>query len=412
MVNFTVETGTGITINSSVTNTSPAVVDLLFGHDILIWNSSYSNRNKGIHVYSQNNELISVLVISSYNFSWNIGGEYLVHPYQHFQTNQYRYIITVDTFWFWVLLVGNEDNTTITVVVTQSLNLPQDVQSSANDTVFIPAGSAYTLTLHKLQTFLFNLQLDDGDTWLGTNIISNKPLTVIYFSSSVWSDTEAEQVSPTVTWGKKFLLVPYFIDKIHSWYNPLDTCYDIIAAESQTTLSFACGSSTNTSYLYNAGDFITVFSNNSYCSITSDKPILVIQSLTELFIWWESVISSITPPVRQYSSSVTIVFPENAFYMNHSHYVNIAVTANDTVLLNGEILFVKWNAIFDENNNVIGYGAQIAMLTNDSTSYTITTLHNTPFSLMIYGLHEYYFYQYSYSAGTHLNQLVKSRYNY
>ena len=404
IVNFTVETGTGYMVRNSVTNSNPAF--LYLPSSVITTDSSYSNRNKGIHVYSEiAGEHISVVLM---HYSQYTIGEYSAYPHQSFPVNQYKYyVVSTGTLAIGalsqVLLVGNEDNTTVTTVSTQPLNLTQDVQSSVSVTIFVPAGSAYTFTLHKLQTFFFGSTID----LTGTSIVSNKPLTVVSGhecgnvpQSVPWCEHITEQIPPTITWGKQFLLTPYANLSAGPYYK-------IIAAESQTTVSFTCALSTNTTYLYNAGDFTTLYSNSSYCSLISDKPVLVNQLAPGASI--NSILGdpmiSVIPPIDQYSMSITFAVLGNIPY-TLLHFINIALTTKDTILLDEQPVSVKWNEIFNNKNNIIGYGTQIEM-SNNLTSYVIRTQSNTKFSLLVYGFGRYD--GYSYSAGVNLSQLVKSR---
>ena len=406
IVNFTVETGTGYMVSNSVANSNPAMVYL--PSSVITTDSSYSNRNKGIHVYSEiAGEHISVVLM---HYSQTSIGEYSAYPHENFPINQYKYYAVstgtlVSNILSQVLLVGNEDNTTVTIVATQPLNLPQDVQSSEGGTIFVSAGSAYTFILHKLQTFFFGSAID----LTGTSIVSDKPLTVVSGhecgnvpQSVPWCEHITEQIPPTITWGKRFLLTPY-ANLTAGLY------YKIIAAESQTTVSFTCGSSsyTNTTYLYNSGDFTTLYSNSSYCSLISDKPVLVNQLAPGASI--NSILGdpviSVIPPIDQYSTSITFAVLGNIPY-TLLHFINIALTTKDIILMDGQPVSVKWNEIFNNNNGIIGYGTQIEM-SNNLTSHAITTQSNTKFSLLVYGFG--YYSGYSYSAGVNLIQIVESK---
>ena len=404
IVNFAVETGTGYMVINTVTNSNPAF--LYLPSSVITTDSSYSNRNKGIHVYSQvAGEDISVVLM---HYSPYTIGEYPAYPYQIFPVNQYKYYVVstgtlVSNTLSQVLLVGNEDNTTVTIVATQPLNLPQDVQSSVSGTIFVPAGNAYTFTLHKLQTFFFGSAID----LTGTSIVSGKPLTVVSGhecgnvpQSVLYCEHITEHMPPTITWGKQFLLTPYANLTAGPYYK-------IIAAESQTTVSFTCGLSTNTTYLYNSGDFTTLYSNSSYCSLLSDKPVLVNQLAPGGTINKDlgDPVISIIPPIDQYSTSITFAVLGN-IPNTLLHFINIALTTKDTILLDGRPVFVKWNEILNHNNNIIGYGTQIQM-PNNLTSQVITTQSNTKFSLLVYGFGRHG--GYSYSTGVNINQLVKSR---
>ena len=66
-------------------------------------------------------------------------------------------------------------NTTITIVPTQMIEVPEDPQNPSNPTTIINAGNTYTITLHLMQTLLIGAV----DDLTGTQIVSNKPLTVI-----------------------------------------------------------------------------------------------------------------------------------------------------------------------------------------------------------------------------------------
>ena len=403
IVNFTVATGTGFMVSNSVTNSNPAF--LYLPSSVITTGSSYSNRNKGIHVYSQiAGEHISVVLMHYSRYSI---GEYSAYPHQNFPINQYKYyVVSTGTLasgaLSQVLLIGNEDNTTVTIVATQPLNLPQDVQSSGNSTVSLSAGSVYTFTLHKLQTFFFGSAID----LTGTSIVSNKPLTVVSGhecgnvpQTVLYCEHITEQIPPTITWGKQFLLTPYANLSAGPYYK-------IIAAESQTTVSFTCGLSTNTTYLYNAGDFTTLYSNSSYCSLISDKPVLVNQLVPggSINLDLGDPMISVIPPINHYSTSIAFAVLGNI--PNLLNFINIALTTKDTILLDGQPVSVKWNEIFNNNNSIIGYGTQIEM-PNNLNSHVITTQSNTKFSLLVYGFGRYG--GYSYSTGINLNQLVKGR---
>ena len=418
-VQFTVETGTGFVINSTVVNSNATIVDLPFAHAV-VKNSSYSNRNKGIHVYSRTDGgLISVLVITN-NHNIELSAEYLAYPYKVYQTNQYIYYINAPntTYDNYVILVGTEDNTAITIVATEQIrDAPQNVQSSVGGTYTHSAGVPYSFTLHKLQTLLLFIANTDVPYFSmfdisGTKIVSNKPLTVLnsYYSIACCCQVYMEQTPPTLTWGKKFLLVPYLAHVID-----LITYYKVLAAESQTTVQYTCGSSgTPTTYTLNSGGFATIYSDNSYCSIISDKPVSVAQLQISLnleyygkpyYSFWylnrgDEVGTKISS-IDQYSLETSFIALNNDPI--YSYYINIALTTIDTILLDGQPLSLNWTQIFDGNHNVIGYGTRYTALTSATTiSHTITTQSNTSFSLIVYGLPADSCNGYSYSAGINL----------
>ena len=400
-VNYTIADFTHIISAGIVTNVSPVNESIDISYVTL--NSSYSQRKKGIHVYTENGGLISVLVI---NYVYYSSGDYLAYSHQELLIHQYRYfvvsIVTAELL-SGVLLVGNKDKTTVTIIPTQSIVVPQDIQNSTSAEMTVTAGAPFTITLHKMQTFLFGSLTADIS---GTSIVSDKPLTVIsghecaYIPINVTACEQlTEQIPPTVTWGKRFLLTPY-AGRSRRYYK-------IIAADNKTTLTYRCSTdSAVTLYLLNPGDFTTFYSNTSYCSLVSDKPVLVTQlgpgNNFDFLGIGDPVISTI-PPIDQYFENVTFISP--ILPIIETHHLNLASTANDTVLMDGEPLSLTWNNIYDSDNNIIGYGAQIPI--TDLTSHTITTQSNTKFSALVYGFG--WSTGYSYSANVNQMQLVQSR---
>ena len=396
-VTYNVTYSSGIIATGTVTNTTLAKLNI--SADLVAVDSSYQNRNKGIHV-SANSE-ISVLLI---NYQHHTSGEYLAYPVQTSSLPQYQYYAvsigtsTLTVTLSEVLLVGTEDNTAVTVVPTQNITVPQNIQFSNSNKINVTAGTPFSFTLHKMQTFLFGAP---GNDITGTSIVSNKPLTVIsghecgFVPYNVgYCEHVTEQIPPTVNWGQQFLLTPYSGKPVQY--------YKIITAANHTTYNFTCGRyNTATYYLNRAGSFFThSTSGSSYCSISSDKPILVTQlgAGYQLGNTGDPVIS-IVPSIDQYSQEIVFVSP-NIDRDITSHYINIATTTNQsTILVDGIALALTWNAIYDHTNNVIGYGTQL-----NSTSLDIPHIitSDTKFSTLVYGFR--LVSGYSYSPGVNLAQ--------
>ena len=391
-VNYTVEMYNGTIATGTVTNTTLA--KLIISTNMVVLGSSYQNRNKGIHVSSSNE--ISVLLV---NYQSYTVGEYLAYPVQNLSIPQYQYYaVSTGTLAISeqslseVLLVGTEDNTTVIVVPTQNINLPQNIQLSNSNEITAAAGTSFSFTLHKMQTFLFGAPGNNDIT--GTSIVSNKPLTVIsgHECGNVPDNIAAcehitEQIPPTVNWGKQFLLTPYSGKPVQY--------YKIITASNHTTYNFTCGiDNTATYYLHTAGSSSThSTSSNNYCSISSDKQILVTQLVPghNLGNIGDPAIS-LVPSVNQYSQDVVFVSPNiNGIT---SHYINIATTNQSTILLDGVALPLTWNAIYDYTNNVIGYGTQ---LNSNSLDIPHILTSDNKFTTLIYGIGSDT--AYSYSAG-------------
>ena len=409
-VEYIVETNNGVQGSGNVTNNSPAVISLPVS--LVTKNRFYSSRFKGIYVYSARGGLLSVLAV---NDQENTIGDYLAYSHQNLGLSQYQYYaVSTGTLGAnhlsEVLLIGNEDNTTVTVVPTQTVTVPVDIQTNSGSRT-VAAGSSFTFTIHRMQTFLIGVPLLDIS---GTSIVSDKPLTVV--SGHECGNVPlicccqhiTEQIPPTVTWGTKFFLTPYFGHSVGPYFK-------VVASESQTTLILTCTLnniiSSNITYLELAGDVVTLelsLSSSSYCYIEADKPILVTQlgpsSGTNNDNYGDPVISMI-PPLEQHQQSITLVLP--SFSSITTLYVNIASTKKGPVLLDGQSISVTWNDIHDNNNNTVGYGAQI-QFSYSSTSVSYTISMQSTFSALVYGFGSND--GFSYSAGVNLKQLVHSMY--
>ena len=155
---------------------------------------------------------------------------YLAYPYINLELQQYDYfVVSADRSMSPVsimtdsqssfLLVGNENNTTITIAPTQIVEVTVDPQDPNSALLSVEPGDVHTITLHQMQTLFVGTAFGD---LTGTAIISNKPLTVIsghecgtisdellqqleqtqygwWWAAGRWCDHFVEQIPPTVT---------------------------------------------------------------------------------------------------------------------------------------------------------------------------------------------------------------------
>ena len=436
-VTFTVELGIGWNHDSTgwyytgkVSVDSPAIV--ILPDNVEPSNGNYSERFKGIHIYSNDdNTPISVVVMS---VGYELNAEYLAYPYINMGLQRYEYyMVSIDSWWgdqSLFLLVGNEDNTIITIVPTEMIEVPEDPQDPSNRTVIINAGNTYTIRLHLMQTLLIGA----ADDLTGTQIISNKPLTIIsghecgIISNQLWwwndfvskriywrwggyCDYVLEQIPPTVTWGKKFLLVPFPETSVqHST--------KIVASEGETTITQTCNNKyINSIFLNTSGDWKFIspyFDPVTYCTIESDKPILVSQLVSEghrrstyyNYSYLHEILMVI-PPIEQYINKVVYV-PLNTSltYWYDQHYIQIATTNTTDVLLDDKPYDWDWEPIHGNNGDIIGYGTIHKF--DDTLPHV---LHHTDItsglSVIGYGSMKYYYFYvaegYTYLTGMNLN---------
>lgn len=293
-----------------------------------------------------------------------------------------------------MLLVGCELNTSISITPSQSVELPQDAQSSTSSTVSISAGSSHNIILDQMQTLL--VRSDDDLT--GTRIVSNNPLTVIVGHSRTLPF--GEHIPPTSTLGKSYLLIPFGeksgVDGQH---------YKIVASENGTSFAYTCNTTYNTSFLPTAGNFEVFFTNSTtYCSLVSDKPVLVSQLVTDVISFGRgfSSIMSIVPSVDQYADRYSFS------PLNDTDYDVIQISISvlpefyqpNNIRYNGRPIAASWDKIYNSKGVIVGYGCHV----NISGGSVHTVRHDNSsgkLSVIVFGSSNTTYRQrhYSYLAG-------------
>ena len=390
-VNYTIEQKSGIITSGTVSISNPVIVSL--STSLVSLDSSYIYRNQGIHVHSDGQ--ISLIVV---NYQLGSMDMYPAYPRQVFPVFQYQYYaVSIGTYLSFtmseILLVGNIDNTTITITPTGNVVVPIDIHNADSPSEMVLTGATKIIKLDQFQTFLFGAT---GVDLSGTSIVSNQPLTVVSGHECgnipyvAFCDHVSEQIPPTVTWGKRFILTPYK-DRTAGQY------FKLIASQNALTIMHNCDSGVSTIHLALAGDLDIIYTNyTTYCYLESDKPLLVTQMMPSYaadFITGDPSISIIYP-IDRYKRDIS-------FFSNFSgitqHYINIIVTQQNTMLMDGSILSLSWNSISDLNDEVVGYAAQVTI--TSLGAHVITSTNNVTFTVLVYG----YWIPgsgYTYSAGT------------
>ena len=405
VVEVIVESQSEIIYQGTVSSSSPLSVQV--PADFQVANSGFSNREKGLHVYTTNDATVFVLVenyISSHNH-----GVHLAYPCLTFETEiGYEYILASVSgdLESQALLVGCENSTEISIAPSQSISLPEDFQLTNSTSVVLSAGSTASGLLHQMQTLFIS---SDHDL-TGTKIVSNKPLTVIagHECAIVSPNTGgcepfAIQIPPTLTWGTGFLLSP-FSTRISG------TAYELVTVE-ETSIVLTCGSiSTNVLYsvLITSNSFN--FSSNEYCSLLTSKPILVVQFATAgvLNEIRGPAITRISPTDQFVNKISFLTLSEDIFFI---HLIAVTVPAEyfneSKILLDGERFDCLWTAIYSRSFIISGYGCSknISTWKNNSRQHVLShSDEDGLISVVVYGFssHGGYAYlggQYITSAG-------------
>ena len=398
---YVVETSARMIQMGTVSSGTPVMVEIPSNLELQITESNFENRQKGIHVSTTGDESIFVIgenYVNPLNY-----GTFLAYPCITVEGDagyEYYIISTDDPTDFLrsqFLLVGCEDDTTITVTPSQSISLPQDPQMSTTTSVTVEANTmSEEFTLNQLQTLL----ISSVDDLTGTKIVSNKPLTVISGhecanipSSESGCEPLALHVPPLATWGTKFLLTPF------AGRTGVQN-FKAVSAEAASII-YTCGMTSR------GAQGVTKLEINTaeYCYVESSQPLLLVQLATggTTDMKGDPAVAMVSP-IDQYISEIaffslpTSIFPSN--------YISVTVSAEhynaENIMLDGAAIDCEWQEIRNNEEEIVGYGCSKAVTSgaNTRTQHTVThTGANGLLSVLVYGFSGLPGRGYAYLAG-------------
>ena len=333
---------------------NPHKVSIPANYEVL--DNTYSWRRKGLKVYSLHSEPISVIVWSFRTQSGFMS--YLALPCHKQPTTQYTYYVmstlgrSDQTSQF--MIIGCLDNSNVTIFPNNDITLPSNPQDSAAVNKIVSAGQPFNFVLHSLQTlFVFKAHVD----LTGTKIISDSPLTIISGhedaqTSAGTFDTIVTQLTPTITWGKTFLLPSQMGQNNRQKYKviganketyPIKTCYN----NKYSIARFALDEN-------NTYTFYTT--NNENCSIISNEnPIYVAQIGSGQSATFSGSSLITVPPIEQYVHSIQF----SALMSSRTSYYSVVVPNNpyfnQSLLINNVLINPSWSLIYDYHHSISGY---------------------------------------------------------
>ena len=387
---------------------NPHKVTIPASYEVL--DNTYSWRRKGLKVYSQHSEPISVIGWSyrtQYDFM-----SYLALPCHKQPTTQYTYYVVSTLGWSdqtsQFMIIGCHNNSNVTIIPNNDITVPSDLQDSAAENIIVSAGHSFDFVLHSLQTFFVFKPCVD---LTGTTVTSDSPLTIIsgHEAARVPAETgDADpivtQLTPTITWGKTFLLSPHM-------GRSNGQSYKVIATNNKTNAVKTCGTNYSAERIKfdenNTNWFYTT--NNVYCSIISDQPIYVAQIGVSTQYdggnFGDPSLNTV-PPIEQYEHSIQF----HALMSSGISYYSVVVPNdayfNLSLLINNVLTNPPWVLIYASDGSIYGYGS------STSFSGTNTVTHPNPngkLFVSIYGWRKYA--GYSYVGGMKLNPINIRRSN-
>ena len=293
-VPFKCESLLGFNNSYIATHDSTTVIQLNNSYQVLSGNDS----NKGIRVSTRNWQ-ISVFGL---NYDNGTSDAFLALPCT--QQNVDKYVYYGMTFHYshlssQLLIVGCEDNTTVTV-------------------------ASQTITLNMMETYLYERAQD----LTGIRVVSNNPISLFSGHECTFipehngfCDHLTEQIPNTATWGTRFLTASLA-------GRNTDDMYRILASQPSTIVTVTCSTQLqfNIYNLSSAGDWETIAipgSNSSYRAIESSKPLLVVQfALGRQMENAGDPFMMIIPAIKQYDNNYNIFMPHEF----SRHFVTVFVT--------------------------------------------------------------------------------------
>ena len=406
---FTVSSSTGQIYSGTATNGIARSVTLSSSFAV----EENTVRNKGVWIHAT--DASKKLTVHGMNYVSNTADGFVALPCYDYQVQNFTYYavstylsylnrISVVELRSQVLLIGCENDTELTITPTQTIEIPSDLVRGSNSSLTVIPGRSYTITLNRLQTFLFHSTLD----LTGSKVVSNKP--VAFFSGHEcayvpvgvpFCDHLIEQLPPTITWGRQFFVVSS-LGKIAGEQ------YKLITSSVTTTVVCYCSTSNGTV----SETFITTLNRtgrsyefhiaqNMFCSIQASSPILLVQFAIgrshEPSEYGDPFMMMI-PPVEQYSNNYTFVTQ-----LNFQNTISITVGTEffnpENMVLNGSSLSsATWTRIYCSTQTVCGYGTRISLSVGQNFIYHRDS--TARFGTFVYGFKNYT--SYGYPAGMQL----------
>ncbi len=372
-VEFTVETAFS-NISYSVTDGTTTVVEISWEYQVEVTETGITHQ--GIHLKAEPGKKVTVRGLSVY------GGTYSAFPCSHIPgIEEYEYYaITYNSAessqrphngydvddGSTVLLVGCEDNTTITI----------------DDSTIV--------TLNRLQTYLHHEPTTRRDL-TGARYTSSKPISVIsghpctYVPSGIeFCDSLMEQIPPTAIWGTSFLSKSYE-------GRASGEIYRALAAYSSTVVNVSCNI-TSASLILEAKGSWKEFRTPaySYCSIESNRPVIVMEfmlgSQLDSNAKYGDPLMMMLSPIDQYSNHYNLrAVPGYTSYV--TVYVPPQFFQPQSIIMNGFSLQDKeWTPISCSRDSAkyCGYVASQQVSSGDFQLYHSIT--NARIGVTVHGL--------------------------
>ena len=408
-VPFTVSSSTGQLYSGNATNNE--AIDVTLPSSFAVENNTV--RNKGVWIHATD-----AITVHGMNDASNSADGFVALPCYDFQQQNYvfyavstHYNQTSDNssevqLMSQVLLVGCENDTQLTITPTQTIEIPSDFDlvRESSSPISVTSGGSYTVTLNRLQTFMFHSTLD----LTGSKVVSNKPIA--FFSGHECAEVPVgvascdhlvEQLPPSLTWGRQFYVASSQGKSAGEQYklitsSPTTTvvCYCYSSGESVSQICSTTLNGTGSSYEFH-------IAQNMFCSVRASSPVLLVQfaiGASREPSEYGDPFMMVIPPVEQYRNSYTFItqsgFQNAVTIIVASQFLNTA----DVVLNGSSISSAAWTQIYCSTETICAYGTRISLSVGSNFIY-----HRNPTTRLgtfVYGFSRHV--SYGYPAGMQL----------
>ena len=400
-VDYVVDSSEETIERGTVSSGNPAVVTIPSDLRFQVTDSEFSNREKGIHVYTTSDSDLFVIVENFVNRLNH--GAFLAYPCITIEADGgYEYYIIskddpTDFLHSQFLLVGCEDDTAISVTPTRSISIPEDPQTEASALLTVDMDVAsHEIKLNQMQTLL----VSSVDDLSGTKIVSDKPLTVISGhecinvpSSESGCEPIAVHVPPKSTWGTKFLLAPFAGRTVEQNFKAIST--------DPTSIIYTCGTTSRGAQ----GVTSIEINTDEYCYLESSEPLLLVQ----LSVGGSSdsrgdPAIALVSPIDQYVKEIEFFTLQADMFA--SSFISVTVSAEhynaENILLDGVAIDCEWKEIMNNNEEIVGYGCSKEVSSEEDAPKQHTVSHTDAegrVSVLVYGFNTLPDLGYAYLAG-------------
>ena len=399
--------GVGDYHNGTLTADNAAIVHLTTSVVV----SSHVEQDKGIYLTTDSDRATVIGQTTSLSFSSS--DTFLALPLINFCAAEYIYYgMSVEratstarshNFTSIVLVVGTENNTTIKLMVPQSV-----IVSVGNVTAELTPGTEYSFVIDRLQTVF----IESVEDLTGTKIIASNQVSVFsgHQGGSVPSnlsdvDYLIEQIPSVTFWGIRHYVAPLNTRQSYT--------IKILAAYNFTNVVIHCNGRVESFTIHEGKFIVKILFNQDYCVVHSNKSILVVQfTHGQLDDNSGDSMMTLVPATVQYLNKLDFSTIESS--RTYRHFVNIIVMAqyyqpSTIYLTTGEV-----NASLESHNwvpiiaNNITEAYVVSVTLSEGVSSIVHSNSAALITAIVYGFTDTR--GYGHPAGLNQNQIYSGSY--